>query len=102
MPIANEKQSFNDWNIASAPGQNGVYALWDNFGVIYYGSSSGATSTIRERLQAHKAGRHGPCTQNATHFQAEVCLYPLAREKQLLDEHERQFGRLPRCNDVMP
>jgi hypothetical protein len=99
MPINGEQYPFTQQNVDSSPEQAGVYELLDNGTTIYYGS---ATVSIRSRLQSHKAGREGPCTQGATTYKREVCSNPRERERQLLQEHMQRYGRLPRCNNVMP
>ena len=88
--------------IAGAPEEAGVYALWDGDEVSYYGradgSSQGGGSTIRSRLLAHyyeDKGRTRP-----THYSWEVCENPVAREAQLLREHEATFGKRPRGNEA--
>lgn len=78
--------------IAGAPDDAGVYALWDDEEVIYYGRAEGA-STIRLRLLEHyHAGLR------ATHYSWEICANPASRDAELLQEHQRAFGRLPRYN----
>lgn len=99
MPILNSQELFTDLNISLSPDSPGVYALWNLNEIIYYGSSA---RSIRSRLQRHKNGSEGSCTRNATHFQAEVSVFPSVRESELIREFQNQYGRLPRCNDVMP
>ena len=81
--------------IAGAPDDAGVYVLWDGEELVYYGRADGGASTIRSRLLDHYYA--GP--QRPTHYGWEVCEHPAAREAELLREHERMFGRLPRYND---
>ncbi len=99
MPIRGVRYAFTDGNVNEAPDQAGVYALYDGDAVIYYGRAMGGTVTIRSRLKDHKAGREGPCTKDASHFNWEVTVAPVKREEELLDEHRRTRGRLPRCNE---
>lgn len=96
MPIFGNKHGMNLLGIVSAPDAAGVYALleWDE--LIYYGR---ALNSIRDRLEAHRSGSEGPCTQRATHFLYEVCFNPAQREVDLLSRHKATFGRLPRCNE---
>ena len=84
--------------IAGAPDDAGVYALWEDEELVYYGRADGKDegggSTIRSRLLNHYyEGAHRP-----THYSWEICKDPAAREAELLGEHERAFGRLPRLN----
>jgi hypothetical protein len=88
--------------IAGAPDDAGVYALWDGEELIYYGRAggkgSGEGATIRSRLMDHYQGRVDAQTKRATHYGWELCKDPVAREAELLREHQRQFGKLPRLN----
>lgn len=74
--------------IAGAPEDAGVYALWEEEELVYYGRGA-----IRSRLMEHFEAR-----VRATHYSWELCKDPAAREAELLREHERTFGRLPRYN----
>jgi predicted GIY-YIG superfamily endonuclease len=80
--------------IAGAPEDAGVYALWDGDEVIYYGHAQ----SIRARLMDHYQGKLDAQTKRATHYGWELCKDPVAREAELLREHERRFGKLPRLN----
>lgn len=102
MPIQGDLYPFTDNNVNQAPAQAGVYALYRDGALTYIGRAQGGSTTIRSRLQDHKAGRDGPCTQQSTHYKREVTQNAAAREKQLLEEYYRQHGKLPLCNDVMP
>ena len=93
--------SFTDEEITNAPILNGVYALYDGSTTIYIGKGEG-TEGIRGRLKAHKAGYEGNCTNQATYFNYETHISPSQRETELLQEYKRLWGKLPRCNEVMP
>jgi hypothetical protein len=88
--------------IAGAPEAAGVYALWDDEEVIYYGRADGKNegggSTIRSRLLAHYY--EDKSRKRPTHYSWEVCADPAAREAELLREHEAAFGRRPRENEA--
>ena len=90
--------------IAGAPDDAGVYALWDGEELIYYGRADGKGAgdgpTIRSRLMDHYQGRVDAQTKRATHYGWELCKDPVARELELLREHQRQFGKLPRLNNT--
>jgi len=96
MPIQGELYAFTKENVDNSPDKQGVYALYLNGDVIYYGR---ATASIRNRLQSHYRGDEGLCTKQAKSYKREVCSNPVAREVQLLEEHKRLYGRLPRCNE---
>jgi hypothetical protein len=74
--------------IAGAPDDVGVYALWEEEELVYYGRGA-----IRSGLVEHFERR-----VRATHYSWELCKDPAAREAELLREHQRAFGRLPRFN----
>lgn len=91
--------NFNHIMVNSSPENHGVYALWQNGTLIYYGRAHGVGVSIRSRLKSHLSGSEGYCTQQATHYQWEMCQDPVMREKQLLESYKSQYGRLPRCNE---
>ena len=97
MPIAGQIIAFTDYNISIAPDRMGVYALYQDGELSYYGMAE--STTIRDRLRTHKGGAEGPCTKAATHFNTELTSAPISREKELLEEFQRQYGRLPKCNE---
>ncbi len=99
MSITSTTYAFTAANIALVPEQAGVYGLYDGDETIYYGRAQGGTVAIRSRLEDHNSGREGSCTQSATGFNWESISSPASREKELLEEHERLHGRLPKCND---
>ena len=82
-----------------APKGAGVYALWQNEELIYYGCAHGAGASIRSRLLDHLSGKN-PCTARATHYAWELCRDPVRRERELLQEYEAQTKRRPRCNEA--
>lgn len=93
---------FTQTNISGEPNSAGVYVLYDNAEVIYYGRAKGGEVTIRSRLSDHRSGREGKCTQSATHYSREITSSPVSREKELLQQFLLLNRRLPRCNDKMP
>jgi excinuclease UvrABC nuclease subunit len=101
MTISGDLYPFTQENVDVSPEDQGVYALYDNDVTIYIGKAS-QNDTIRKRLQAHKRGDEGKCTQSATHYRREVTNYATTREQELLREYKQSYGKLPRCNEVMP
>ncbi|MDH5695236.1 MAG: GIY-YIG nuclease family protein [Dehalococcoidia bacterium] len=101
MSIDASFHSFTDAEINNATILDGVYALYDGSETIYIGKGEGAEG-IRGRLKRHKAGYEGNCTKQATYFNYETNFNPLKRESELLQEYKRLWGKLPRCNEVMP
>ena len=99
MPIkSNARYPFTTWAVSGAPKDAGVYALWQNDELIYYGCAHGEGASIHSRLLDHLSGKD-PCTARATHYAWELCRDPVRRERELLQEHEAQRKRLPRCNE---
>jgi hypothetical protein len=98
MPIVGNRYPFTEDYVAIAPAQAGVYAIYNQGGVIYYGHALGGLVTIRSRLEDHISGREGVCTRWAYEFRYEECADPPAREQELLEEYRREHGTVPRCN----
>jgi hypothetical protein len=101
MPVSGDLYAFTEENIDKSPTDKGVYSLHQGDETTYIGKGDGENG-IRERLQAHKRGDEGPCTQRATAYRREVCNDPESRERELLLEYRRAYGKLPRCNEIMP
>ena len=100
MAVSGDLYTFSDENIARVTTDKGVYSLHKGDETIYIGKGAGANG-IRERLEAHKRGDEGSCTQQATAYRREVCSDPTSRERELLLEYRRAHGELPRCNEVI-
>jgi len=101
MTISGDRYAFTQENVDRSPTDKGVYALYDGNITIYIGKGAGENG-IRERLQSHKRGSEGTCTEKASHYRREVCSNPATRERQELEAYKEANGKLPRCNDVMP
>jgi hypothetical protein len=97
MPIASPRYAFTKTMVAGAPADPGVFALWENDELIYYGHARGQAATIQSCLKEHLE-RAEPCTSGATHYGWEISANPPLREAELLREFERAHKRLPRCN----
>ena len=98
MPIRGKLRRFTDKNISNSPRDIGVYVLYERGELIYIGKGDGENG-IRSRLQSHKRGDEGRCTQRATSYKRERSKKPLARETYLLKEYYKKHGKLPRCNE---
>ena len=98
MPVASPRYEFNATMVSGAPPDPGVFALWENDELIYYGRALGEGATIQSRLREHLENRSAYCTGRATHYGWEITSNPRLREAELLREYERAHGRLPRCN----
>jgi len=82
--------------LLGAPADAGVYALWDQDELVYYGHATGGELTIRARLLEHLDG-HLP-SDSVSHYSWELSTNPAAREAELLAEYRRVYGRPPRLN----
>ncbi|MEA3195144.1 MAG: hypothetical protein QOD26_3477 [Betaproteobacteria bacterium] len=86
--------------LLGAPADAGVYALWDEEELVYYGRAMGGDGsrgqTIRSRLLGHLEGRLPAA--GASHYSWELCADPAGREAELLAAYQRIFGRPPRFN----
>jgi hypothetical protein len=102
MPFGGGRYRFTRSMVEGAPAERGVYALWENEELIYYGRASSSAITIQFALLEHLAGRAGACTGRATHYGWEITFDPVAREAELLAEYKVAFKRLPRCNEAVP
>lgn len=99
MSIKNRIRSpFTLVNLRRAPADRGVYALWQDGELIYYGFALGGDVTIRSSLKDHRLGLFGSCTARATDFSWEICRDPIRREAELLKECRASDRALPRCN----
>jgi len=96
MPIASPRYALTTTMVSGAPNDPGVYALWENDELIYYGHARGGSATIQSCLQLHLEGNG--CTDGATHYGWEISANPPVREAELLREFQRAHHRLPRCN----
>jgi hypothetical protein len=92
-PEPSRRYRFHRVVLAGAPNEPGVYALWQDDELVYYGRAfQGAT--IRSRLMEHY--EEGA---DVTHYSWEISREPASRERELLREYMETFGRLPRLND---
>ena len=82
--------------VESAPDSPGVYAMWRNKQLIYYGSSA----SIRACLFEHLRGQRSACTREATHYSWELSDYATAREGELLSDYWSAYARFPVCNEA--
>ena len=94
-----QRYRFTRVVIAGAPDDAGIYSLWDGEELVYYGRADGKKanggSTIRSRLLEHFFNDGG---RRPTHYSWELAADPAAREAELLLEHQRAHGKLPRDN----
>jgi hypothetical protein len=89
---------FSEATVACAPASSGVYFLYRGERLIYIGIAVHGTG-IRQELEKHLAGRHGPRTRAATAFEYELTRDPVVASREYLLAHmAHNRGRLPLCN----
>ena len=100
QPIHTKSWSLDESMVRYAPDAPGVYALWRDGQVIYYGRASGEDVTIKSCLIDHISGTRGATTRGATHYSWEITRACVAREVELLSEFWSSFRRFPIGNQV--
>jgi len=93
---------FTESLISAAPDTTGVYALWQNGGVIYLGKASAGAATIRKALSAQLDARKWndtPAEMRVTRCSWEVVDDADKRHTELLHEFEAAHRCLPLWND---
>ena len=96
--IAGDYYAWNEDNTKKIAEKPGVYALYDeNYVLIYIGSSS----NLRERFRQYWTTRFGEdvCKRATRTYKREFTTNYEAREKELLEQYEREHRRLPSCNE---
>jgi hypothetical protein len=93
---------FTEPLIEAAPETTGVFALWQNGGVIYLGKASAGAATIRSALSAQFAARRWSGTKDelrGTRCSWEIVEDADGRHSELLREFETAHHCLPLWND---
>jgi predicted GIY-YIG superfamily endonuclease len=92
--------SFTDSLVDYDRNEAAVYEFANGSGdVVYIGSSN----DLKRRLKEHLGENTTSCIkQNAKQYRLEYTSYFATRERELIDEFIRTYGRLPRCNSVRP
>jgi hypothetical protein len=97
MPIHGQQSFLTSRCIRDAPAQPGVYALFVNGHVVFYGAAL-SPETIRDQLiLRHRAAREHGNPRNY-HFAFEATRFVRTRYSALLEEHLRERGCLPDGN----
>jgi len=98
--MSGDRYDFTDENVSRSPQTHGVYQLEEGAEITYIGRAWGTDVTIRSRLQAHKRGDEGRCTQVAKSYRREETEAAVSRERELLEEYENSHGgNRPKCNE---
>ncbi|HKU47374.1 MAG TPA: hypothetical protein VJQ58_10855 [Burkholderiales bacterium] len=100
MSIKSQSLPFTAPLIEAAPDTTGVFALWQNGGVIYLGKASANGATIRKALGAQMEARQSNhITCKTLRVSWEVAENPDRRHDELLQEFEAAHHCLPLWND---
>ena len=98
MSIKSQSLPFTESLIEAAPDTTGVFALWQNGGVIYLGKASAGAATIRKALGAQFAARQWSGIASLR-CSWEVAEDPDRRHSELLREFEVAHHCVPLWND---
>ena len=98
MNISIRNMPFTASLIEAAPQAPGVYALWQDGAVVYYGRTAAGSATIRSALSEHFSGQAWSL-QQATRCSWEVAEDPERRLSELIREFELAHQCMPRWND---
>jgi len=98
MSIKFQSLPFTPPLIAAAPDTHGVFALWQNGGVIYLGKASAGAATIRKALAEQFNARQWGGTASMR-CSWEVSDDPDQRHSELLHEFETAHHCVPLWND---
>ena len=90
---------FTEAAVDLSPAAPGVYLLYRDGRLIYIGLAVNG-SGIRQELESHWRGAHGPGTRDATAFLYELAREPRVLHQRYLSTHrERYGGRVPAGNE---
>lgn len=98
MSIKIRSLPFTESLIAAAPDTTGVFALWQNGGVIYLGKACGGSATIRKALAEQYKARQWS-SNGRMRCSWEIADDPDRRHSELLREFETAHHCVPLWND---
>ena len=98
MSIRFQSLPFTPSLVEAAPDTVGVFALWQNGGVIYLGKASHGAATIRSALAGQLQARRWSAT-GQLRCSWEVAEDPDRRHRELLREFETAHHCVPLWND---
>jgi hypothetical protein len=97
MPIWSRQWPFLDYSVQASPLDGGVYGLWKDNELIYIGASSEGGS-LRACLVERFSEFPYP---EVDHYSWEVSDDPKKRMAQVLEQHQRTYGRSPKLNSQL-
>ena len=75
----------------------GVYVLYDkNSDVIYIGASENLQQTFEKYV--NEDFEDNACKQKTRSYQRTFVENPQERQKQMLEDYEKEHGKIPSCN----
>jgi hypothetical protein len=98
MAINNGCVPFTSSLISRAPETSGVFALWQSGGIVYYGTASSGSATIRQALDGQFRAR-SLSERRVSGCSWEVAPDPQARLRELMREYELAHRCMPLWND---
>src|SRR5262245_36516527 len=98
MLIKRSNLPFTAQLVAAAPETSGVFALWQDGAIVYYGKASSGGATIRSALDAHLQGSSFQL-ERPTRCSWEIADDPELRYAELIAQFEHAHQRMPRWND---
>jgi hypothetical protein len=99
MSIKFRSLPFTASLIEAAPNTTGVFALWQDGGVIYLGKASVGDATIRNALSGQLQARLSNQTSSGVRVSWEIADDADQRHRELLHEFEAAHRCLPLWND---
>ena len=97
MSINNAALPFTESLVSAAPEANGVFALWQSGGIVYYGRACGG-ATIRAALSQQLQGR-SLSRRQVSGCSWEIAPDPERRHGELLREYAAAHRCIPLWND---
>ena len=100
MPMRSARFPFEEEFIVAIVPDPGVYALWDENTVIFYGVAE-EPGGLRGSLRSYRQDGAPACIRHASRFQIEPASRVMTlreRQDELLREHLLATRSYPRCN----
>lgn len=101
MLIGGDSYIWNEENVNKEKPEGATYAFFDLSGKCIY---IGSTSNLSERFKHYRSTTFSEdhCKRDTADYQREYRTDYERRERELLEEYKRTYGKLPRCNERNP
>lgn len=93
MPLTGRWTRLGEWTMNNLPKEPGVYELANVTQQVIF---LGGCQNLDLRLHQHLYSKD-PCLSRAWHFKLEASVEPEKRLNELLDEYQKEHGKLPDC-----